>query len=67
MLNANKLTETFYLINEFSKGFECNVSNYHLSEDNSRKRRNKPNCISDSKVMTILIAFHLSGMRNLKH
>lgn len=67
MLNSNEVTEIFYLIDEFSKEFESNVSNYRLSEDNSKKRRNKPNRISDSEVMTILVAFHLSGMRNLKH
>lgn len=67
MLNVNEVTEIFYLIDEFSKEFECNVSNFCLSEDNSRKRRNKPNRMSDSEVMTILVAFHLSGMRNLKH
>lgn len=67
MLNVNEVTEIFYLIDEFSKEFECNVSNFRLSEDNSRKRRNKPNRMSDSEVMTILVAFHLSGMRNLKH
>lgn len=67
MLNVNEVTEIFYLIDEFSKEFEYNVSNFRLSEDNSRKRRNKPNRMSDSEVMTILVAFHLSGMRNLKH
>lgn len=67
MLNVNEVTEIFYLIDEFSKEFACNVSNYRLSADNSKKRRHKPNRISDSEVMTILVAFHLSGMRNLKH
>jgi hypothetical protein len=44
------------------------ISNKHLlSEDTVKKQRNKPNWLSDSEVMTILIAFHLSGMRSLKH
>jgi len=38
-----------------------------LKGDDGKKHRNKPNRLSDSEVMTILMAFHLSGMRNLKH
>ena len=67
MLTANEVTEIFYLIDEFSKEFD-NVYKKHLLPANDGKpHRNKPNRLSDSEVMTILIAFHLSGMRNLKH
>jgi hypothetical protein len=38
-----------------------------LLEGTVKKQRNKPNRLSGSEVMTIPIAFHLSGMRNLKH
>jgi hypothetical protein len=40
---------------------------YVLNEDTTKRYRNKPNRLSDSEVMTILVAFHLSGMRNLRH
>jgi len=66
MLSVNEVTDIFYLIDEFSKEFDLTTSNYHLVEDTGKKRRNKPNRMSDSEVMTILVAFHLSGMRNLK-
>jgi hypothetical protein len=55
------------LCDEFSKEFEKNAGNYRLPSDDGKKHRNKPNRLSDSKVMTILIAFHLSRTRNLKH
>ena len=67
MLTANEITEIFYLSDEFSKEFAVTFKKHVLRKDNGKKHRNKPNKLSDSEVMTILIAFHLSGMRNLKH
>jgi len=67
MLTANEVTEIFYLSDEFSKEFAITFKKHILQEDNGKKQRNKPNRLSDSEVITILIAFHLSGMRNLKH
>lgn len=66
MLSTDEVTEIFYLTDEFSKEFNSTMFDRRLSDDTGRKRRNKPNRMSDSEVMTILIAFHLSGMRNLK-
>jgi len=67
MLTANEITEIFYLSDEFSKEFAITFKKHVLHEDNGKKYRNKPNRLSESEVMTILIAFHLRGMRNLKH
>ena len=67
MITNCEITEIFYLCDEFSKEFEKNVENYRLKPNDGKKHRNKPNRLSDSEVMTILIAFHLSGTRNLKH
>jgi len=67
MLIINEITEIFYLSDEFSKEFEVTFKKYALEAFKDKKQRNKPNRLSDSEVMTILIAFHLSGMRNLKH
>jgi hypothetical protein len=66
MLTANEVTEIFYLSDEFSKEFSIAFKNHVLSEDTAIRHRNKPNRLSDSEVMAILIAFHLSGMRHLK-
>jgi hypothetical protein len=67
MLSTNEVTEIFYLIDEFSKEFEHSIFKHQLNEDNGIKHRNKPTRLSDSEVMTILVSFHLSGMRILKH
>lgn len=67
MLTVNEITEIFYLSDEFSKEFDTTIKKHLLQADDAGKHRNKPNRLSDSEVMTILIAFHLSGMRNLKH
>jgi len=67
MLTGNEITEIFYLSDEFSKEFAFSFKKHVLHDDNGKRHRNKPNRLSDSEVMTILIAFHLSGMRNLKH
>ena len=67
MLTVNEVTEIFYLSDEFSKEFDMTFKKHLLSDCSDRKRRNKPNSMSNSEIMTILIAFHLSQMRNLKH
>ncbi|WP_236263869.1 hypothetical protein [Dysgonomonas sp. Marseille-P4677] len=66
MPNSCEVTDIFYLCDEFSSDFQVYYSKHALREDNSKKYRNKSKCLSDSEVMTILISFHLSGMRNLK-
>ena len=64
MLTIYEVTEIFYLCDEFSKEFEFSVKKHLMESDNTKKRRNRPNRMSESEVMTILIAFHLSGMCN---
>ncbi|MDR1623453.1 MAG: IS982 family transposase [Tannerellaceae bacterium] len=66
MLTSNEVTEIFYLSDEFSKEFDVTFKKHFLNEDTGKKHRNKPNRLSNSEVMTILITFHLSGMRHLK-
>jgi len=67
MIDNNKITEIFYLCDEFSKEFSKTVEKHSLLQDDGKKHRNKPNRLSDSELMTIIITFHLSGTRNLKH
>lgn len=66
MLSICEITDIFYLCDEFSSEFNKSILNYRLKEDNGKKHRNKPNRMSDSEIMTILICFHLSQVRNLK-
>lgn len=67
MLTINEVTEIFYLCDDFTKEFEKSYKNRVLHQENGKKTRNKPNRLSHSEVMTILISFHLGGFRNLKH
>ena len=63
----SKLTEIFYLVDEFCKEFEQIKQGHLLNQENGIKRRNRKFILSDSEVITILILFHLGQYRNLKH
>jgi len=67
MLIDSKLTEIFYFTDEFCKDFSKTMVDHQLPETTGKKRRNKPCKMSDSEIITILIAFHLGNYRNLKH
>ena len=63
----DKVTEIFYLVDEFCKEFELAKEGHVLTEDNGKKTRKRKFKMSDSEVITILILFHLGQFRNLKH
>ncbi|MGP1478742.1 MAG: IS982 family transposase [Capnocytophaga sp.] len=67
MLSNYKVTEIFFIIDEFDKNFEKIVSDNSLMQDTTLKQRNRKTTLSDSEVMTILILFHSSHYRDLKH
>lgn len=67
MFIDSKLMDIFYFVDEFCKEFNKTLEGVQLKADNSKKSRNKPCKLSDSEVITIMIAFHLGGYRNLKH
>jgi len=67
-MNKNvNLVEIFYIADEFCKEFYKTIEVHTLTENNLKKKRNKPSKLNDAEVITILIAFHLGGFRNLKH
>ena len=67
MITNDKITEIFYIADEFCKEFYKVVEEQSLPSNTSKKRRNKPCKLSDSEIITILILFHLKNYRNLKH
>ena len=67
MLSSDKITEIFFVIDEFCKNFNEVVSAHTIKQDNGKKTRNRKSILSDSEVMTILILFHSGGYKNLKH
>ena len=58
----DKVTEIFYLIDEFCQEFCKNITPRLIGNKPKRKPR-----MSDSEIMTILVIFHLGCFRNLKH
>ena len=67
MLSSHKITEIFFIIDEFDKNFEKIVSDHILVRNTDLKQRNRKSTLSDSEVMTILILFHSGHYRDLKH
>lgn len=58
----NKITEIFYLIDEFCIEFEESIKKHLLG--NPAKKAPKMSC---SEVITIMVLFHTSGHRTFKH
>lgn len=61
-LTQDKVTEIFYLTDEFCKEFSKSFDSHLIG--NKPKKTPK---MSDSEVITILILFHFGSFRNLKH
>jgi hypothetical protein len=62
VLSNNKITEIFYLVDEFCIEFEQSIKKHTLGNDPRRKPR-----MSCSEVITIMILFHYGGFKNMKH
>ena len=62
VLSDVKITEIFYLVDEFCLEFESSIQKHTLGNKPKRKPR-----MSCSEVITIMIAFHSGGFRNMKH
>ena len=70
MFPDDKITEIFFMCDEFSKVFDQQIASMRKLQPSQtpRKRDYHRDCrMSDSEVMTIMIAFHGSGFRCLKH
>jgi len=66
MFSESKVTEIYFMADDFCKEFALQQKKY-MVEDQSHKHRNKPNRMSDSEIMVILILFHSGGFRCFKH
>ncbi len=62
ILDDNKITEIFYLIDEFCLEFQKTISKHLLGA----KPKKKP-LMSCSEVIAIMVLFHSGGYRNMKH
>ena len=61
-LTKDKITEIFYLTDEFCREFDKTISNHSLGNQAKRKPR-----MSQSEVITIMVLFHYGAFKNLKH
>lgn len=67
MITKDKVTEIFYILDEFMIHFnEANAEKLLLSSDD-RPRRRRAAALSDSEIMTIMLVFHFGSFRNFKH
>lgn len=62
VLSNSKITEIFYLVDEFCLEFEQAIKKHTLGKEPKRKPR-----MSCSEVITIMILFHSGGFKNMKH
>ena len=69
MFPDDKIIEFFSICDDFSKVFDKTLEQKAITAcDSSKKRKyHRHSLMSDSEVMTILIMFHNSGYRCLKH
>lgn len=55
------------MADDFCKFFDETVKKHSLQISDGKRHRNKPNRMSNAEVITILVAFHMSGHRCFKH
>jgi len=65
IISSHKVTEIYFIIDEFFKEFDNLIRDYSPPEANTGKR-NRKFTMSQSEVMTILILFHSGAFENLK-
>lgn len=61
-LSDNKITNIFYLIDEFCHHFDQSIQKHILGNKPKRKPR-----MSQSEVITLMVLFHNGSFRNFKH
>lgn len=62
VIEYNKITDIFCIIDEFCQNFKQNTESFILANKPKRSSR-----MSESEVISILMLFHLGGFRCLKH
>lgn len=66
MITEDKVTEIFCLADDFCKFFDIQMAKYTIKSEKKRKYHREGK-MSRAEVMLILILFHSSGYRCLKH
>jgi Transposase DDE domain len=66
-LFSDKVTEIFVKVDDFCNEFELEFKKQALAVADGTKKRNRKATLTDSEIITILIAFHGGQFRNFKH
>lgn len=61
-LSTDKITNIFYLVDEFCHHFDQSIKGHILGNQPKRKPK-----MSTSEVITLMILFHYGSFRNMKH
>ena len=67
MISYDKITEIYFIIDEFYKEFEKAKEGHILDVKTGLKRSKRKQKLSDSEVICIMVLFHLSNFKDLKH
>ena len=66
MITEDKVTELFCMSDDFCKFFDAMMEKYTLKSD-TKRRYHRDSTMSKAEIMLIMILFHDSGYRCLKH
>lgn len=66
MFTENKVTEIFFMADEFCQIFDRMMAKYTI-RDHKKRRYHRDSTMSKAEIMVIIILFHNSGYRCLKH
>ena len=67
MITQDKIIEIYCIADDFCKEFDQEIKKHRISHTTQSKKRNRPNKLSDSEMITILLCFHFGTFRNFKH
>ena len=69
MFTESKVTEIFFMADEFCKVFNRMMAKYSIGDTTKLQKRkyHRASTMSDAEIMVIMILFHSSGYRCLKH
>ena len=66
MITEDKITEIFCIADDFCKVFDAQMAKYSFKAERKRKYHRESR-MSKAEIMVIMILFHSSGYRCLKH
>ena len=70
MITTDKVTEIFYILDEFCKNLDAELTkNLHISpiDEGYKRMRNRKGQMPKSEIMIILLCYHFGSFRNFKH